>query len=435
MHESYTLTGPFTLHEHLYNTRTGSVFKVTDKADHVYALKVFTYGDELPAGHKERRLFDYANERSFLVNITRESCPSLLNSLSNKEEYGKSVDCPNHHLQLLLGLDVPVFDTPASDSPPVGMRKMRIMNSVGEETDRQLDFGANTLLPYMAGGRLNDLIARVPKYQSMVVRYPLYVDVAPQLVEAVRYLHSIHIAHLGIQTSTVMCSNVDCEDAVLTDPSNAWNGQGSTSAYANELMQQSVRFAQFASPDDEEEKGKARIDSVAPIFAKYLSEDAKKPDWASTLKVDWYGLGGTLFYVLAGIRPVAEDRSGPNSHDAAEFIYKALQSKQLLNKVPSEEAKVALSKIRDQVAEGLLLVDGLLQTDRTKRISFDAASSVAHATKSLRSSKLLMSALEVDKTGSCMKFLAQSAKESATLAELPVGDKTGLPSFLQDICH
>jgi len=151
-------------------------------------------------------------------------------------------------------------------------------------------------------------------------------------------------------------------------------------------------------------------------------------------------LGGALFYILAGIRPVAEDRRGPNSHDVAEFIYKALQSQRLLGKVPSEDAKKALAHIRDQVAEGLLLVDGLLQTDRSKRISFDPFSAeTSIKTKSkLRSSKNAISVLQTEaksRTTSCSAFMAESVKESDTLAALPVNDRTNLPSFLQDICQ
>lgn len=420
----------------MYNTRTGAVFRVVDKNSNVYALKVFTYSDDLPIGHKQRRLYDYATERSTLVAVTKASCPELLDSLAEKSKYGSSITCANHHVQHVLGLDVPVIDGDGGHA--VSTRKVRLQSSRGEESERMLDFGATTLLPYMAGGRLSDLIARVPKYQSMVIRYPLYVDVAPQMVDAVRYLHSLHIAHLGIQASTILCSNVNCEDAVLGEPSAAWTGkEGTTSVYANELMQQSVRFAQFASSE------KNQTSAVTQVFADYMKDS---DDWEGTLKVDWYGLGGALFYILAGIRPVAEDRSGPNSHDAAEFIYKALQSKQLLNKVPSAEAKEALAKIRDQVAEGLLLVDGLLQTDRSKRISFDITSTgsqrAAQTKSSLRSSKALMSALQLDdkasakkKANTCSSFMAESTKESETLAKLPVGDKANLPSFLQDICH
>jgi hypothetical protein len=414
---------------------------VTDLKNSTYSLKVFTYGVDLPLGHKERRLYDYANERDHMVNITRATCPELLEALGNKAKFGTSLECSNHHLQMLLGLDVPVSDT--IDGEALAMRKMSIRNSAGDESDRMLDFGANSLLPYMAGGRLSDLVTRVPKYQSMVVRYPLYVDVAPQMVEAVRHLHSLHVAHLGIQTSTILCSNVACEDAILSDPSAAWDGDASNpSPYASELMQQSVRFSQFAPKGEEDEEHDDHpkpptegMTNVTHIFADYLTT----PSWEGTMKVDWYGLGGALFYVLAGIRPVAEDRTGANSHDAAEFIYRALQSKQLLSKIPSEDAKKALMKIRDQVAEGLLLVDGLLQADRSKRISFDAPRMAAHmqkTTKNLRSSKALMSALQTDSTvqlTSCASFIANSAKASETLADLPVGDE--LPSFLQQICH
>jgi serine/threonine protein kinase len=323
---------------------------------------------------------------------------------------------------------------------------MKITNSVGEDSDRVLDFTANTLLPYMAGGRLSDIISRVPRYQSMVVRYPLYVDVAPQMVDAVRYLHSINVAHLGIQTSSILCSDFNCEDAVLSDPTVAWNGEGPVSTYANELMQQSVRFTEFASPDQADD---VHDGYIVKKFSSYLNGT----NWDSATKVDWYGLGGSLFYILAGIRPVAEDRTGPNSHDAAEFIYKALQSKQLLTKISTEESKKALMKIRDQVAEGLLLVDGLLQTDRAKRISFDLTASsnqrVQKTTNNLRSSsKILMSALQTDSipssakaisdvTGSttCSAFIADSTKASETLSELPVGNKESLPSFIQQLCQ
>jgi serine/threonine protein kinase len=429
--ESSILVGPFVLHNHLFNTRTGSVFRVTDKNSNVYALKVFTYGENAPVGHKERRLYDYANERSTTMLLTKAACPTLLDSLSDKSKFGSSVTCANHHIQVLLGLDVPVMEQ--SDSKTVlGTRKMRLMNSKGEETDRNLDFKANTLLPFMAGGRLSDLVSRVPKYQSMVVRYPLYVDVAPQMVDALRFMHSQHIAHLGVQASTILCSSVNCEDAVLSDPSTAWNGaEGTQSAFASELMQPSVRFAQFVGEE------KTESSEVTKQFAQYLRDDLS---WEGTLKVDWYGLGGALFYILAGIRPVAEDRRGPNSHDVAEFIYKALQSQRLLGKVPSEDAKKALAHIRDQVAEGLLLVDGLLQTDRSKRISFDPFSAEASIkTRSkLRSSKNAISVLQTEaksSTTSCSAFMAKSVKESDTLAALPVNDRTNLPSFLQDICQ
>ncbi len=445
--------GPFQLHEHLYNTRTGSVFRVTDAKSNEYSLKVFTYGPELPLGHKERRLYDYANERDHMVNITRLTCPDLLDALGDKTKFGSSVECADHHVQILLGLDVPVSDGGVVQGGEVVIatpRKMLIRNQAGDESERMLDFSANTLLPYMAGGRLSDLVTRVPKYQSMVVRYPLYVDVAPQMVEAVRFMHSLHIVHLGIQTSTILCSNVACEHAILSDPSSAWDGApGTSSAYANELMQQSVRFSQFAAKEDDEEKEnggndekKIRIaaesksaSNVTHIFADYLTS----PSWEGTMKVDWYGLGGALFYILAGIRPVAEDRTGANSHDAAEFIYRALQSKQLLSKIPSQDAKKALMKIRDQVTEGLLLVDGLLQADRSLRISFDAPKMAAQMKKTannLRSSKALMSALQTDSSvggSSCAAFIANSAKSSETLAALPVHDE--LPSFLQQICH
>lgn len=429
--ESSILVGPFVLHNHLFNTRTGSVFRVTDKNSNVYALKVFTYGENAPVGHKERRLYDYANERSTTMLLTKAACPTLLDSLSDKSKFGSSVTCANHHIQVLLGLDVPVMEQ--SDSKTVlGTRKMRLMNSKGEETDRNLDFKANTLLPFMAGGRLSDLVSRVPKYQSMVVRYPLYVDVAPQMVDALRFMHSQHIAHLGVQASTILCSSVNCEDAVLSDPSTAWNGaEGTQSAFASELMQPSVRFAQFVGEE------KTESSEVTKQFAQYLRDDLS---WEGTLKVDWYGLGGALFYILAGIRPVAEDRRGPNSHDVAEFIYKALQSQRLLGKVPSEDAKKALAHIRDQVAEGLLLVDGLLQTDRSKRISFDPFSAEASIkTRSkLRSSKNAISVLQTEaksSTTSCSAFMAKTVKESDTLAALPVNDRTNLPSFLQDICQ
>ena len=437
--ECFLLVGPLILQNHLYNTRVGSVFRVTDKNSNVYALKVFTYRETTPIDQKQRRLSDYANERSVMRTLTKAACPTLLDSLVDKSKFGTSVTCANHHIQLLLGLDVPVLDS-TGDKSPIGSRKMRIMNSRGEETDRVLDFRANTLIPFMAGGRLSDLISRVPKYQSMVVRYPLYVDVAPQMVDALRFMHSHHVAHLGVQATTILCSSIDCEDAVLSDPSTAWNGaKGTFSAFANELMQPSVRFAQFVTPGP----GEANITTspVTETFAKYLKEDMT---WEGTLKVDWYGLGGALFYVLAGIRPVAEDRKGPNSHDVAEFIYKALQSQRLLGQVPSEDAKKALAKIRDQVAEGLLLVDGLLQTDRTKRISFDPfsmeGSEAASSTRNkLRSSKAAMSALQVGETTkkrpmTCSSFMAESVRESETLAELPVNDRASLPSFIQDIC-
>ncbi len=113
--------GPFVLHNHLFNTRAGSVFRVSDKNSNVYALKVFTYGDGTPMDHKERRLADYANERSAMMSITKTACPTLLDSLSDRSKFGTSVTCANHHVQLLLGLDVPVLDARGEKSP-IGSR-------------------------------------------------------------------------------------------------------------------------------------------------------------------------------------------------------------------------------------------------------------------------------------------------------------------------
>jgi hypothetical protein len=102
-----------------------------------------------------------------------------------------------------------------------------------------------------------------------------------------------------------------------------------------------------------------------------------------------------------------------------------------------------MKKVRNTVTEGLLIVDGLLVADRSKRITFDISKNgserAGKASNSLRAGKALMSVLEVDRSiiqpkSSCSSFMEDVVKRSEVLRELPIKDKSKLPAFIQDMC-
>lgn len=405
----------------MYNTRTSAVFRVSDKNSNSFSLKVFSYLERLPFQVKERQLEAFANDRSIQQKLTASLCPEVLIKASSEEP--KDIVCDSHHVQLLLGVDVPVID---KDGNALKSELMKISNSQGNESERRIVFFANTLVPYMAGGRLGDIIDRKPEFKLMLHRYLVFTTLSGQLVQAVKFIHSKGIAHLSIDPSTVICSNKDCSDVFLSD-----FGQGSTEAsigssqYATELMQDSVRFRAF------ENEPSSDIDTQAIEKLKKYQRD--KPTWENARKVDWFGLGGTLFYLVAGNRMYIDSLMlhSKSSRPLSNFIVDAMKLNKVASKLKADENTV--SKIRHFVGDSLLLIDGLLTIDRTERISFDSDDGKKRMTSSLRASKAVMSALELDdrKSASCASFIQESG---ALIPELRVDQNQRLPAFLRELC-
>ena len=422
--------GPVTLNEHLFNSRTGSFFRVTDTRNKSYSLKVFSYVEEMSIETKKENLAGFASDRSTLVKVTKAVCPALLTVVKSEEP---TISCSTHHLQVALGVDVSVQN---ADGARLESVLMPIANSAGRKTERRVDFTANTLLPLMSG-RLGDIVDEGPEFTSIISRYAAYTTIAPQLVEAVKRLHEIGVGHLSIDASTVACLTQSCEQVVLgefgrsvlrMDPESF-----KASVYGNELMQESVRFMAF-DPHP-------KVPSLPAIISKFASYRQKALDWDAARKVDWYGLGGTLYYVVAGNRLFADVElpGHKSSRSVAELVLKTMNDTVIAQHTKGDiRSQKTLVKLREKLAEGLLLVDGLLSVDRRKRVSFDSDADAKQVISSLRASKAAMSVLQTDskrKTGSASVSFASFLQDTQhDLPELRLGDGHPLPSFIQAIC-
>jgi serine/threonine protein kinase len=413
------------LHEHLYNTRTGSVFRVTDRNSNTFGLKVFSYVPSKPAAEKAQQLVGFGTERAMLLKITKLVCPKLLEDNPAGEPF--DISCDNSHLEMLHGMDVEVIDR---EGKSVKSLLMNITNSQGIVSERRLDFTSNILVPYMSGGRLGDVVDHNPALRSIVNRYLAYTVTAVQLIESVRKLHELGIAHLGIAPSTVYCSNPSCDEVTLGEFSRAYAKKDpilSSSRFTSEMAQDSVRYMSFEAGNSPEQ-----IDSRV---IKQLSKYADMPiSWESVRKVDWFGLGGTFFYIVGGSRIFIDSIkiSRTSSRALADFIVTSMSDKHLISRVTDKESRKAFDKIRDNVAEGLTLIDGLLSSDRSKRISFDTESAETRVSASLRANKAVMSALQTETKvagRTCASFLAETRRVIPSMSA-----DVGVPSFLQTVC-
>jgi serine/threonine protein kinase len=336
------------------------------------------------------------------------------------------VTCDASHIELLAGLDVSVIDESGN---PVSTLDMNITNSQGVERLRRVTFGSNMLVPFVSGGRLGDLADNSPLFRSILNRFLVYTYISTQLVEAVKKLHSLGVVHGGISPSNIYCVSASCEEVVLGEFSRAYTEKDPllpSLKYALEISQDSVRMMAME---------KDLKDDVDPKITKMLMDYASKPvTWDSARKVDWFGLGGALFYVVSGSRFYVDsmDSSKTSSRMLSDFIFASLSQKEMTNRVTDTKSKAALEKIRDQVAEGLALIDGLLVVDRSKRISFDTELGRSRMTTSLRANKAVLSALQTDSKvlgNTCASFL----KETRRILGSDSKDET-IPSFIQQIC-
>jgi serine/threonine protein kinase len=376
------------------------------------------------------------------VELTKSLCPALLS------ESKGGVECPNHHIQYVIGIDVPVLDSGVE----LDNLDMEIPNARGNSEARRLDFRANVLLPYVPRGRLSDLLEGVPKYQNLAFRYPLYTTVFPQLVDAVRSMHSAGFVHLGVDPSTVLCVDVDCDTIYVTDFSKSSRKDQSTpSAFANEMYQESIRIASVESNNSDEEYEEIDASAIEQ-FKAYALKEKTTFKWDSARQVDWYSVGATCYYVLAQQRYTPDVIDSTRTKHLAEFIYISFTKNLMGKSAPTATADLnvveTLSKIRNYVTEGLLVVDGLLVTDRSKRISFDdhpnQESTIAETTtNNLRSGRQLMSSLQLDAKNAfagkaasttCASFVQTAVKESNVINQLPIQSRDDLPSFMQNVC-
>lgn len=412
------------LHEHLFNTRTESVFRVTDKNSNTFALKAFSYMTTSEQQQKAEQLVGFGTDRATMLKITKALCPHLLSPPLSSEPL--DVTCDNSHIELLAGLDV---DVVGDNGEILKSKVMNITNSQGLVTERHVEFSTNLLVPYTAGGRMGDVIDNNPNFRSILNRYLAYTNVAAQLVEAVKRLHTIGVSHAGITPSTVYCSNAVCDEVTLGEFGRSFAEKDpilASMGYVNEIAQESVRFMSVYNQNKND---------VDPKVVKQAFEYLRKPvTWDAARKVDWFGLGGTLFYIVGGSRIYVDsvENVRTSSRMLAEFIVSNLGDSELVDRIKDPKSRRVLEKVRSQVAEGLALIDGLLTIDRSKRISFDNDLGRSQMSTGLRANRAVLSVLQTDSRSpgnTCAHFLKETKRVVGNMDQ-----SVGIPSFIQQVC-
>jgi hypothetical protein len=269
---------------------------------------------------------------------------------------------------------------------------------------------------------LNELTLLHPDYHNNTVnRYGLYSTLVPQMVDAIRFLHKNHYVHLAVRPEAIHCNDAVCTRAVLTEPGRGWNGEGVPPPFAHEMMQQSVEYDDFLSPM---EPGKRQ-----QMLRERMERDGTS--WEGVETVDWFALGGTFFFSLVGQMPNAVVvGTGPK---VAEYFVKVFN----MSDIPDGES------IRDTVTQSLMVIDGLLASDRKKRVNLDKVEAPVVAnfkarTGSLRASSVLQiepepEEIPMDEMGStCSSYIQTASSESEILRELQV-TSAAAPEFLQTL--
>jgi hypothetical protein len=397
---------------------------VTDTEGNAFSLKCFTYQQSDEPVAITEQLVRFVTDRTTLSKVTESLCPNLTLGMENQPN--DSVQCQPHHLQLLLGKDIQLFDTTGH---LLSTKKLKITNGRGETSDRMVNFQQNMLLPHHEGLSLGDSLDVKKEFKSLVSRYLSYTIIAPQLVDAIKTLHGLGFAHLGLDAGVVLCVDAACTEVVVSDFSRSVESSNKqvieASPFASELGQTSIRFYAFDGSDTPAMSDRNAIEALG----KYTEE---KRSFDSLKKVDWFGLGGTLYYIINGQRYYADSQSQLGSRSMASFIIKAFNeaSGSLLKAEADVSVKRTLTSLRDHIAEGLLLIDGLLDVDRSKRLSFDSEPEKQRLATNLRSTRLAMSALQTESNKSvCNQYFEESRN---VITDFKPTDH--LPRFMEEFC-
>ena len=351
--------------------------------------------------------YEMEREKAFLYNITQAQCQGIFTAAA-----GEEVECIDKHLQIALAINVQVYEGE-------NLLNKTAIPINGESGFKLNDFTNNIIFPAMNATGLNEVVLLTKEYMSSAVnRFGLYVTLAPQLVEAVRFLHANHIAHLAIKPENVLCSDTNCTRAILVELGRAWNGQGIPSPFANEIMQQSVDFPELLG---------ALPENRTALIKNRFEVDGT--DWESVKSVDWFALGGTFFFAVVARGPSAEKfGDGPR---VAEFFYTMFP----MSDYPDSQ------RLRESITQSLLLIDGLLSADRTKRINLDINEPAALRSwkTSGRSKSLRASMLQVERETNrvevgtaCYSFIDSAPFQSEILKNLRV-TSASTPEFLQTL--
>ncbi|KAF4669461.1 hypothetical protein FOL47_002535 [Perkinsus chesapeaki] len=364
--------GPFILHERLFQARNGVVFRVTDSNSNEYALKTVSLPVDTDQERKIHTLGQFNREKMWFDRTNEAQCGAIRTG-----KPGDTVSCPNYHVLYAFGHDVGDIKYENGTQVPVTFGvSMVVPKASGRKANdlKNVFFGSNILMQYMPGGRLVDILqpsgsasaqqGYLGEFTSMVTRFPLFQKIAPQLVTGLKFLHAkAHMLHLGMSPKTVLCSDAKCSDAAIFEYYNAWDGKvptPSTPPSASELMQDSIVIA--TGPEDGKSTETKEIRTLLSNPSLTFNE-AKS--------VDWYALGGTLFNIISGTRAVVDERK-LNNPSLALQAEKVVAPENVKRNSAVHMLTASLSQsMRSEVVESMLLIDGLLQEDRKRRISFD----------------------------------------------------------------
>jgi hypothetical protein len=292
-----------------------------------------------------------------------------------------------------------------------------------------MDFTRNILTPAFSGRSLAQEISTNIIYEELPNRFGLYVAALAELTESVRMLHNRGLVHLGLSPDNIMCAGRWCERLLIASYSRVHRTEGPVPDEAHEVYQAAVINDELYSSAD------PRTTALA------IMEKSKLQGWEDVKAVDWYALGGTLYYILAMDSVSVESLRGSPTK-VSDFF--------LTNIVPEPVASVKagvtkpietfttpeVAEVMKKITEGLLILDGLLQEKRDTRLNLDKQKRGVPQ-PSLR--KGASGFLEIRKTNvvtgvSCHEFVDKVARSSPLIIQHNLAESIGVASFLQDVC-
>jgi serine/threonine protein kinase len=306
--------GPLNINKKLYKCAYSSVYEVFDENKKPFNIRVFRQAPDHPKPFTAYRLNRFKEEQDGYKQVTHSLCPGLLE--------GTSTGCLSHNMDIAIAFNV----------------------TVANPLDPLFEF--NILTPAHDGIPLRYFIDSLPDLFS---RYSFVQSILmPQLSNSIRNLHEKNLVHLGIQPDSVLIS--ETQGPLISDHSHVKliEGDGFEDPFIHEIFQSAVDH---------------NLDTTD--VQEYLNSEIQKypiKSWSDVKSVDFYGLGGTLFFALTKTEPVAEELIGDKP------ITKYFLSHSKLPAVMKGK-KLQVNKTLDtEILKTLSFIDRLLQKNRDKRI-------------------------------------------------------------------
>ena len=457
--------GQLKLGAKLFDASFSAVYLVTDSKNTPFNLRVGIAPAAVDESVRKAFVQQFETEMKGYEEVTNALCPGLLGSSSSP------FACERRSVDVMLAKNVAIVDASGQavsvqttnmdlDEESVeDLNAMEAANNVSssfveirpsaEGKSAQLtlamDFTKNILTPAFAGRSLAEVVSVNPLYSELSNRFGLYIAALSELTESVRLLHNSGLVHLNLAPENVVCKGKWCEHMLIEGHSRVLRTEGTIPEAAHEVYQSAIAVNEIYQSADPR------------ATAKAIADKSKLQGWEDVKTVDWYSLGGTLYYVLSGDSASIEDlRASPTT--VSDYFLNNMAPQTLpdlavveagIKKAEGDSSPAPtaaeVADVKKKITEALVVLDGLLQEKRESRLNLDKQKRDAPVAvqPSLRKGGAQFAGasgfVEIRKanalTGvSCGEFVEKVARSSKTIVEHNLSESLGVASFLQDVC-